>query len=61
MATRMAGEDPSGTESTGISNILSHIAFNPIGQPEPYKHGDYFYQFSIALPNLFACTALKPN
>ena len=45
VATRMAGKDPSGTESTGISNILSHIAFNPIGQPEPYKHGDDFYQF----------------
>ena len=41
----MAGKDPCGTQSTGTSKVLSHIAFNPIGQPEPYKHGDDFYQF----------------
>ena len=45
VATRMAGKEPSEAYSTGICDIFSHPSLKPIGQPEPYKHGDDFYQF----------------
>ena len=41
----MAGKDPSGMESTGNSDIFSHISLYLIGKPQPYCHGDDFYQF----------------